>query len=256
MKKIIIPMIALSALSTNVFAQTEEIQPISLVTENLQPIGGTTDEKGCISSAGYIFDETLEKCVRTFEPDFLHEWALKTQITTAKNVEEFAPTKNISREEVAVLVERIVDAKLISGAYPTNEKVTFADNSEISPEFTKAVEFVQNHGIMKGNNDKFFPKNNLTTYEALVILSRATLSGEVYNHNDAMKFAKEDLGITLDEKTLDEAITRKDFFHFAYIASKYEKKIIEENAKNGAVRGTAGICQVGVDSTCNGESAK
>ena len=88
-------------------------------------------------------------------------------------------------------MNKIINAKLVSGTYLTGDDILqYFDANEISSEFQNAIKRMKNYRIMKGNNGKFFPKDVLSIYKALVILSCATLFGEVYNFADANNFAK------------------------------------------------------------------
>lgn len=58
--------------STQNTANIEQTQEQTQATQSeegqsQQPIGGQTDDKGCLTPAGYAFDETIGACARSFE---------------------------------------------------------------------------------------------------------------------------------------------------------------------------------------------
>jgi len=85
--------------------------------------------------------------------------------------EEFAPDKNITREEMAAMIYR---ASVIIAPSATFEEGTYPDGSEISDWAKDAVDFVSAMGIMKGDeNGNIMPKDNTTREQATLLVYRA-----------------------------------------------------------------------------------
>lgn len=173
------------------------------------------DEHGCETWEGEKWDPQFGKCM---DPDDYHDddirvynWARDNGLTTATTFALFRDESHITRDEVAVIVERALNNKLFSAVTSTPAQVTFLDEKNISKEFKAAATFVQNAGIMRGNNGYFYPKNFLTEYEALVIVARATAQTEIKNVSDAITFARK-IRDDFDRDDVNDRISRGDFF--------------------------------------------
>ena len=141
----------------------------------------------------------------------VYNWAKNNGLTTAASFHDFRDDSKITRDEVAVIVQRALNKGLFSAISTNNNRVTFADDRQIAKEFKSATSFVQNAGIMRGNRGYFYPKNLLTEYEALVIVARATTKTEISNFDQARAFAAR-LGKSFDHDDMNDRIDRGDFF--------------------------------------------
>lgn len=141
----------------------------------------------------------------------VYNWAKNNGLTTAANFRDFRDDGKITRDEVAVIVQRALNKGLFSAISTNNNRVTFADDRQIANEFKSATSFVQNAGIMRGNRGYFYPKNLLTEYEALVIVARATAKTEISNFDQARAFAAR-LGKSFERDDMYDRIDRGDFF--------------------------------------------
>ena len=141
----------------------------------------------------------------------VYNWAKNNGLTTAANFRDFRDDSKITRDEVAIIVQRALNKGLFSAISTNNNSVTFADDRQIANEFKSATSFVQNAGIMRGNRGYFYPKNFLTEYEALVIVARATAKTEISNFDQARAFAAR-LGKSFDRDDMHDLIDRGDFF--------------------------------------------
>lgn len=141
----------------------------------------------------------------------VYNWAKNNGLTTAANFRDFRDDGKITRDEVAVIVQRALNKGLFSATSTNNNRVTFADDRQIANEFKSATSFVQNAGIMRGNRGYFYPKNLLTDYEALVIVARATAKTEISNFDQARAFAAR-LGKSFERDDMYDRIDRGDFF--------------------------------------------
>jgi hypothetical protein len=141
----------------------------------------------------------------------VYNWAKNNGLTTAASFRDFRDDSKITRDEVAVIVQRALNKGLFSAISTNNNHVTFTDDRQIANEFKSATSFVQNAGIMRGNRGYFYPKNLLTEYEALVIVARATTKTEISNFDQARAFAAR-LGKSFDHDDMNDRIDRGDFF--------------------------------------------
>ncbi|MBA3064729.1 hypothetical protein FP803_04805, partial [Candidatus Woesearchaeota archaeon] len=72
MRKIIIAILILALFFMTGCVQTEKEKAEEMGTTE-QPIGGETDEHGCLIAAGYTWCESKQKCLRTWEEECLSE---------------------------------------------------------------------------------------------------------------------------------------------------------------------------------------
>ena len=92
-------------------------------------------------------------------------------IITGKANGIFAPDDFLTREEAATTLKRISDKFL--NVFHTELYFLYADESDISNWALNSIQVISNMGIMKGTGDnKFSPKSNFTTEEAIVALVR------------------------------------------------------------------------------------
>jgi len=80
---------------------------------------------------------------------------------------EFAPNKNITRQDAAVMLKR---ASGINGE-DSNE---FKDDADISEYAKEAVYALKKHNILNGYNGLFNPTNNLSRAEAAQLIYKLT----------------------------------------------------------------------------------
>lgn len=120
------------------------------------------------------------------------EWAYSKGIVYGIGDGTFAPDKSITREEMAVILERY--AKATGYNIPASrEASTYADKENIGSEYRTAVTAMQQSGIMMGiDGNKFNPKGTATRAEVSAMLSRyikLTITPET-----AQGFAIDDVG--------------------------------------------------------------
>ncbi|TJX63130.1 S-layer homology domain-containing protein [Soehngenia saccharolytica] len=82
----------------------------------------------------------------------------------------FRPTHPITREDIAVMVERLI--KLTNPSIKPNYK-TIKTDEKISKYALNSFLFMYNEGIIKGSNGRLNPSDNTTRQEAVIILLRA-----------------------------------------------------------------------------------
>lgn len=71
----------------------------------------------------------------------------------------------ITRQDMAVMVHRLL-AKLMKMDRVTDLSKTYDDMADVSGYAANSVKILLNAGIMQGDNNKFYPKNNATRAEA------------------------------------------------------------------------------------------
>lgn len=98
------------------------------------------------------------------------DWAVKTGISSGISEEKFSPESPISREQMAVMIQRFCDYKGFN-LYQTKQKIDFKDENNISNYAKDSISRVQQAGIINGRPDgSFAPKNNATRAEAAQML--------------------------------------------------------------------------------------
>lgn len=102
-------------------------------------------------------------------------WAVKIGVTTGMTKDTFAPTRNITREQMAAMICRY--AQSVSLSLPNdNPIITFKDTKDIAPYAKDAVRQMQQAGIINGIFDasigayRFDPKANATREQAAKML--------------------------------------------------------------------------------------
>ncbi len=100
------------------------------------------------------------------------EWAYKKGIVSGIGNSKFAPDRDITREEIALIFSNY--AKATGYTLPvTLEAVAFADDDRIGSTYKEAIKVMQQAGIMMGGNgNKFNPKANTTRAEVSAMLHR------------------------------------------------------------------------------------
>lgn len=94
------------------------------------------------------------------------DWAAKNGITSGTTATTFAPNDNITREQMAVMIERFANYKNFK-LDSNKEKINFKDNANISSYASSSVSKVQQAGIINGRPDgSFAPKANATRGES------------------------------------------------------------------------------------------
>ena len=92
-------------------------------------------------------------------------WAVEEGITAGVGNDTFAPNKEITRQEIAVMLHAA------NGKAAAEGELTFADNADIETWAVEAVKWSVENGLMKGvSGNKFAPKNLATRAEAATIV--------------------------------------------------------------------------------------
>ena len=119
--------------------------------------------------------ETLTSFETSFVDVYADDWYVpyvvyceQKGIVKGNEKGEFRPDDKITRQDIAVMIQRMVYAD-----YEGSKALAFNDNGAISDYAVAAVDCLYNKGIVKGDeNNKFNPKNNSTRAEAAVMIYR------------------------------------------------------------------------------------
>lgn len=100
------------------------------------------------------------------------EWAYKKGIIQGISDGKFAPSRAITREEIAVIMANY--AKAMDYKLPVSRsEIAFEDASSIGSNYAEAVKSMQQAGILMGEtNNKFNPKANVTRAEVSAMIHR------------------------------------------------------------------------------------
>ena len=92
-------------------------------------------------------------------------WAVEAGVTSGVGGGLFAPNKEITRQEIAVMLHAFMKKAA------ADTELTFADNAEIAPWAVPSVKWAVENGLMKGVlGNKFAPKSLATRAEAATIM--------------------------------------------------------------------------------------
>ncbi|MEG2200268.1 MAG: S-layer homology domain-containing protein, partial [Anaerovorax sp.] len=98
-------------------------------------------------------------------------WAASKKIITGTGNGKFGTENPISRQDMAVIMERFAKEMKIS-LYAKANKVTFADDSKIAPYAKDAVYTMQQAGIINGTGgNNFNPTGNATRGETAKMIT-------------------------------------------------------------------------------------
>ena len=100
------------------------------------------------------------------------EWAASKGIVTRTSETTFAPDATITREQMAVIMQRY--ANQMGYTLPVaREAELFTDSNKISSGMKEAVQAMQQAGVMNGKGSRLFaPKDTATRAEAAAVLRR------------------------------------------------------------------------------------
>ncbi|MGE7695926.1 S-layer homology domain-containing protein [Lysinibacillus sp. NPDC094177] len=102
--------------------------------------------------------------------------AASAGIITGYGDGSFKPNAAISRQHMAIMLERAIDYLNIPKGTPT---ITFKDNASIIKDYRQAVAIGAQLGIIQGSEGKFMPTKNATIGQAATFVHRLmTLAGD------------------------------------------------------------------------------
>ena len=120
------------------------------------------------------------------------EWAASKGIVTGTSETTFAPDATITREQMAVIMQRY--ANQMGYTLPVaREAELFTDSNKISSGMKEAVQAMQQAGVMNGKGSRLFaPKDTATRTEAAAVLRRFVEI--VIDRDTAGGWAQNDIG--------------------------------------------------------------
>lgn len=120
--------------------------------------GSDRDEHGCIGSAGYVWSESAQECVRPWEQKGadLVTWAYNNGITKFDTVDGFNGDVAITRQQAAKMFMARLQSTNLPIAMPAIYCV-FEDETSIDPTLTASVNSACALGLMKGYKGNFMP---------------------------------------------------------------------------------------------------
>jgi len=98
-------------------------------------------------------------------------WGVENKIVSGTSEDKFSPNKEITREEMAVMMANYVKYKKYD--YKV-ENIDFSDKDSISSWALESVKILNNLGIMKGNADG--------SYNPKKVATRAEIATVFYNY--------------------------------------------------------------------------
>lgn len=146
------------------------------------------DENGCFNPENNIKREEFLKMLmnaleidvqddleNTFDDVEEDAW-YKNYVLTSKKLgiingiadNMFGVSNNITRQDMSVMISRILESM---GTTLDDSSEMFTDNGNISDYAVSSVYKMKNLGIIKGYDNMFYPKNNLTRAEAASVIS-------------------------------------------------------------------------------------
>ena len=108
--------------------------------------------------------------------------AVAAGITSGKEEGVFAPDDPITRQEICVMLNRVIEyVDLVQGTTTLEETDTqlalsYTDGEQVEPWAAESVALLTNNGILAGKDDGRLAPQDLTTVEEAIILSLALRS--------------------------------------------------------------------------------
>jgi heat shock protein HslJ len=206
-------------------------------------VGNDLDEHGCKASAGYSYDSTMNKCIRSWEKSQeLVTWAYDTHLTKYNKVESFGYDRNITRQEAAALLVRAGESLfwLRYASYPENCNIAYTDEKLFDSSLKNDIYTSCAFDMMHGNSWGFFPLLSLSRAEALAIIMRAIDGWKKEEPKTDMWFTPytdraNELWIFsfANFKGFNAAITRGELIEWIYKAHQYVQKNISKSSLIG-----------------------
>ena len=126
--------------------------------------------------------------------DDTYAYALEIQLAATAGIitgysdGSFKPTAAITRQHMAIMLERTIDyLKIPKGT----SSITFKDNASIIPEYRQAVAIGAHLGIIQGSNGYFMPEKNATIGQAATFIHRLMLLAGDNDANSSTYVIKE-----------------------------------------------------------------
>lgn len=153
-----------SGKSENIFAPEDFVTRAEFV-KIIAGVAGT--DVGSMAASGISFSDVASDA--WYAPYVT--WAAQNGIVMGSG-DKFSPDSKITREDMAVIIDRYVEKLASRQLEKVNEPKDFTDSSEISDYAAEAVSVMQQAGILSGKGaDNFAPKDNATRAEACKMIA-------------------------------------------------------------------------------------
>lgn len=151
-----------SGVGANQFAPTRSITRAEFV-KMLAGVAGVTEEE--LSGSSGFADVDSGSWYAPFVT-----WAVQSGVTTGTSATTFSPEANITREEMAVMIDRFAQSSGVE--LPSGDSAAFTDAASFSSWATEAIYTMQRAGIIDGvGGGRFAPKDNATREQACKMLA-------------------------------------------------------------------------------------
>lgn len=118
-------------------------------------------------------------------------WAVRMGITKGTGTRTFSPNAPVTRQQMALFLQRYISVCNYTLTGASGADVTFADKSEIAPEALDAVEALAATGILTGRTSgdsvAFAPKDGTTRAECAVVLERLSRGLKPYEGREIVE---------------------------------------------------------------------
>ena len=120
-----------------------------------------------------LFNRELGDAGEAYAYEFLKK-AAEMGIVKGHSEEIFAPEELITREQIAAMLVRMIDATADDVDVNTYNQITFADEKDISDWAKPSVNFAFDQGLITGvGENMILPQQNTTCEQAIVLAYRA-----------------------------------------------------------------------------------
>ncbi len=140
-------------------------------------VGGDRDEHGCIGSAGYIWSEIDQQCVRPWEEEQnIVSWAYGLWITKFDTIADFNWDTLVTREQAAKMIMATIDVSNVPEwmIKQVDGSCVWTDANMVDSSLLSMVQRSCFKWLFYGSNGKFMPKAYLTDTDALTVMTRAS----------------------------------------------------------------------------------
>jgi len=140
-------------------------------------------------------------------------WAYTNDITTGISATTFAPRREITREEMAVMLHRYIlnATDTVSSDVPDGVLDRFPDGGQASSWALEALRWAVNYEII-GQGTRLNPRGNATRAETVTMLRRVTETFEL-----PARLARQQVGITTFPVIIDNDTAKVTFYGFEYL---------------------------------------
>ncbi|MDO5707588.1 MAG: S-layer homology domain-containing protein [Andreesenia angusta] len=189
-----------------------------------------------VNTEGYIFpeapfkdipdDENIKKSI---------DWAYDNLITNGINDNEFAPDNNLTREEAITFIYRL--SKIFNlNLNDISKTIEFDDYDDSSSFAKKPIKWAIDKEIIKGYDNKIYPKNNITQAEILqMTYNLFNKMNENKENNFSLSFERDDIQdivlinsnfkkIKADKENLEEFLKEFEELKFSSVESRENTK--------------------------------